>query len=326
MAYLFPRKKTHVWFGWGVRTLLMGAASVSLGLGACGGKTGDPGGDGDVSTAGDGDGDTTTSTTGDGDGDTTTSSGDGDGDTGSTTTSGDGGSDSTTSGDGGGGASTSGDGDGDPTGGSSGDDFCTSHDDCVVAAQTDAPCYSAACSAPVVALRSELEADPCLVEWGDGETGPEPTFDCQFMGEIACPALCAQPPACKAAYCTAHGTCQLVTSQEPNGCVEPVGDATCDELEEMFDQALARASSCLAGGVVESHECDDALVVEDLCGCPHAVSSEHPIDMGDAISAQVAFNAQCEAPEICALLDCIVATESGSCEPTEHPDGVCRFN
>lgn len=306
--------------------MLVSSASVALGL-ACGGQTNDPGGDGDVSTAGDGDTTAVTTNGGDGDGDTTTSTttvGDGDGDTTtSTTLNGDGDGDTTAGGGGSGDGDTTssgdGDGDGDPEG-------CVSNDDCVVAAQTDAPCYSASCSAPVAALRSDLESDPCLVEWGDGETGPNPTFECQFQGEIACPAVCAQPAACTAAYCTEHGTCALRTSDVPRACELNVDDATCDELDDIFDQALQRASSCLAGGVVETDECDEALTVEDLCGCPHAVSSDHPIDIGDAISAQVAFNAQCEAPEICALLDCIVATESASCELTEHPHGECRFD
>lgn len=324
MAYLFSRTKTYSWLGGGARVMLVSSASLGLGF-ACGGQTTERAGDGDVSTSGDGDGDTT-ATTDSGDGDTTTTSttGDGDGDT-STTTSGDGDGDASTGGGGNGDGDTtsSGDGDGDGDGNPS---ACVSDDDCVLAAETDAPCYSPTCSTPIAALRSDLASDPCLVEWGDGEAGPSPTFECQFQGEIACLAVCAQPPACTAAYCTAHGTCALRTGDHPNACENGVGDATCDELEDIFDQALARAQTCLAGGVAETDECDEALTVVDLCGCPHAVSSDHPVDAGDALGAQVAYNAQCKTPERCALVDCIAQTESASCELTEHPNGVCRYN
>jgi len=287
MAYLSSQTKKQTWLGWGARALLISSASVALSL-ACGGQTTESGGDGDVSTAGDGDGETasstTDSTTNHGDGDTTTSttdsSGDGDGDI-TTTSTGDG--DATTTGDGDGDTATSGDGDGDGDG-------CVSDDDCVVAAQTDAACYTPYCSAPIVALRSDLAADPCLVEWGEDETGPVPTAECQFKGDIACPAICAQPAACTAAYCAPEGSCALRTSDKPLEC-DVEGKETCEVLKDMFEQAVERASSCLAGGVVESTECDEGLTVEALCGCPRAVSSEHPIDAGDALSAQVAFNA-----------------------------------
>lgn len=105
-----------------------------------------------------------------------------------------------------------------------------------------------------------------------------------------------------------------------------IDEATCDALESIFDQALSEARRCLAGGTVETQECDEGLTVEDLCGCPHAVSDQHPVAAGDALSARVAFQAQCPTPERCALIDCAPASASGHCELTEHPDGVCQFD
>jgi len=169
-----------------------------------------------------------------------------------------------------------------------------------------------------------MEANPCRVEWV-GPTGPAFPAGCQFQGEIACPAICAQPSACTAVSCNAHGICELKTSQDPNGCGF-FGDSTCQELESIVDQSLETAQSCLAGGVQATTECDAGEYVEDLCGCPHAVSSEQQIAKADALSAVVAHQAQCPVPERCQLLDCAQAGTSGTCQLTTHPDGICIFN
>jgi len=115
-------------------------------------------------------------------------------------------------------------------------------------------------------------------------------------------------------------------SASSSGSDTGVDDETCDALASIFDQALSQARQCLAGGTVETDECDEALTVEDLCGCLHAVSDQQPVAAGDATSARVAFLAQCPVPDHCALIDCVSASASGHCELTEHPYGVCQFD
>lgn len=340
MAYLRDRSAfvfstTHSSITSSARVLILSSSLAALLLGACGGKTNDgegtTSGDSDVSTdssSGDGDGDTSNNGDGDGDGttggdgDDTTTNGDGDGDTastgdGDTASTGDGDGDTTTSGDGDG-DMTSGDGDGD--GDSSG--ICRSDDDCVAASQTNGACYAPSCSAPQAATKAEVEADPCLVAW-EGTTGPQVPSGCEYEGDLACPAFCIQPPVCVRPYCSASGSCELVVGQEPAAC--EVIDASCDELEELFDSALDEASVCLAGGTVATTECDDALTVDDLCGCPRIINNDQPLKAAAVQAARVAYQLQCEAPKICQVADCSGGTDSGTCELTEHPYGVCVF-
>lgn len=305
--------------------MLLLSSSVVLLVAACGGKTDDKSGvtsgDGDVTTrgSGDGDGDATTSGDGDGDGDATTS-GDGDGDGDATTSGdGDGDGDATTAGDGDGDSTTTGDGDGDGDGDL---ETCRSDDDCVAASHTDGACYSPGCSGPTAATRDEVADDPCLVAW-DGVTAPAVPDGCEYDGDRACTAACEQPPACIRPYCSPAGTCELITSQDPKAC--ELIDVDCKKLENVFNSVLDDASACLAGGTVETTECDEALTVKDLCGCDRIINNNEPLKATAVAAAALAYQSQCEAPKICQVLDCGVGTDAGVCELTEHPYGVCRF-
>ncbi len=279
--------------------VLLVSSCLTVGFIACGGQSESP--KSETTTGGDGD-DTTS----------TGSSGDGDSTTGTTTT-------ATSSGDGD--STTTGDGDGD-TGGEDG--VCLTDADCVVVAHTDAACYSSTCSAPSVATQAEVDADVCTVPWTE-TSGPEIPPGCQFMGEIGCPGICILPPACSRAVCNAQGVCELITSEDPNGCVS-TGDATCQELEEDFEATVDEMAQCLAGGITPTTACDAATTVTDLCGCPRIINSEVQDGEEAVAAARAAYQSKCQAPERCQLLDCATGADSGHCELTEHPDGKCVFD
>jgi hypothetical protein len=106
------------------------------------------------------------------------------------------------------------------------------------------------------------------------------------------------------------------------GSPEP---GSCEALEEDFNDALAEARSCLAGGIVPTTECDDGISVVDLCGCPQAVSSEQTDARALIETARQAYADECVPPERCQLIDCAPKTSSGICQLTTHPNGVCVF-
>ena len=293
-SLVFLRWSTLAW-------MALGVFGGALCAGACGGKSStEPGsgtstGNGETGTGSSGDGD---ATSGDGDGDGDTTAGDGDGD-----------------------GTGAGDGDGD-TGG--GEDSCQSDEDCVAVWTTDAPCYSAGCSLPIAASKSAAEEKLCWIPW-NGSMGPEAPDGCRPNDDgVVCDASCALPPDCALPSCGEDGVCQVRFGYSQAEC-QSDGTAECERLQTAFSTALAAARSCLAGGVTPTHECDAGNAVSDLCGCPQAVSSEHAEALVALERARSSFEAKCETPEMCQLVDCAQDGDAGTCQLTTHPDGVCVF-
>ncbi len=298
-----------------VRLVLFTLLGTALVAGACGGATSPTDGDEGSSTGSS----TTESSSSGSSGETSTTTGaSGEGSSGETTTGdgdGTGGDGNATSGSESGGGS--GDGDGEP-------ESCQSDDDCVAVWETSATCYSGSCGSPVAVTVGEAASDECLVEFVPGTPGPQASNECMFMGEIACTLECAVPPTCASATCNASGACELEMGFSVQECAEEV-DA-CAALEKVFQQAVGAARACLAGGITPSSECDAGESVQDLCGCPIAVSSEAALGLPTIEAARLAYLAQCDQPDFCSAVDCVQKTDSGTCELTTHPDGMCVFD
>jgi hypothetical protein len=200
---------------------------------------------------------------------------------------------------------------------------CKVDADCVAVGDTEAPCYSPGCSPPIAASREAASANPCLVEW-TGSEGPAIPEGCVYSEDdpVACPALCAQAPACIVPRCDA-GHCMLVTSSQPSDCVTGGGAGSCDDLNSQREETLAAARSCLPNGIIA--ECGDDSMVPNECGCPVAVNQNHAERIEAARSAYDSWNDSCAPPEKCALVDCVQATSESTCVSGSQADSICQW-
>lgn len=293
----------------GVSLLALGFASLSA---ACEGS----GGDAPLPDGGDGDGNESSGGNSAGVGGTSSASGGRTGGTAGSLTGGAQGSD--------GGAG----GEGNPSAGGSASRLeCEVDDDCVAVGDTGAACYSAGCSLPSPASKSAMAADRCLVEW-TGTEGPSIPRGCEFSAdeEVLCPALCAQAPACIHARCEA-GVCAVDMSQEPGTC-DAAGSGggkgtDCEALNSRRESTLEEARNCLPNGIVA--ECGDSEKVPNQCGCPVAVNSNQSERVAQARAAYSEWNAACEPPAICALLDCAQASAASACVSENEGASVCQW-
>jgi hypothetical protein len=209
-----------------------------------------------------------------------------------------------------------------------GDAGCMTDDDCVAASHTDDPCYSPGCELPVAASQTEVDADDCFLEWSSVEA-PAKTNECTLYSDdpVTCPAACAVPPTCVLPYCEA-GTCKLVMEQDGSACEKNSGTGggastldDCETLDAARDAALEAARECLTNGTVP--ECTAGDTVPNECGCPVFVNDNQPDKVSAAEAAYDAWNAKCEAPEKCALVDCLADTGNGQCVAGAGDQGMC---
>jgi len=269
--------------------LLLAAACVTESGGGADGGTGSggTGGDGDGDAPGDGDGDAP----GDGDG------GDGDG------------------GDGDGGDGDGGDGDG--IGGS-----CIADTDCLAVGNTNDACYSVGCSLPVAASKADAAADACLVPWA-GDRGPDVPVGCGSDVPTPCTLACAAPPTCIDARCVA-GECTLSITQDGSDCTAAggtPGQGDCSQLETRRQEAVDAARQCIPDGIIA--ECVAGDSIPGPCGCPIPVNENRRNEVAAARAAYEAWNAACEPPMNCQLIDCQSAQDTASCERGAGGGTIC---
>lgn len=243
-------------------------------------------------------------------------------------------------GDGDGDGDTGGDGDDPNPGDGDGDGIegqCERDTDCLGVWVTSAACYSGNCSGPVAASSDDVESDPCLVPWtADG--APQATEACQYDSEdpVACLLACAQQPACIVPSCSDSGRCEIRLLYDQTECGSTgtggSGNGTgggsnedCSTLDATREEALDKARSCLADGVIA--ECVVPTSVSDECGCPVAVNSHNPSDIESAQAAYNKWNDSCEPPDYCQSIDCQSATNTTVCQPESMgaSTGVCAF-
>ncbi len=223
-------------------------------------------------------------------------------------------------------ASGGGSGDGDGDGGST---SCNVDSDCVAASHTDSACFAPGCELPLAASLAQIEADECLVAWS-GTEPPARTDACTpSTSSSPCPAACALPPTCVLPYCDT-GSCQLVIQQDGANCEKPKGTGgapsgnDCEALDTQREAALKIARECLTTGIVA--ECTAGESVLNECGCEVVINDNQPQKVAAAQAAYDAWNAKCEPPDKCALLDCVSASGSGECSSEDGGDqGTCAW-
>lgn len=215
-----------------------------------------------------------------------------------------------------------GDGDGDGDGAQS---ACGVDTDCVAVADTSAPCYSQGCSLPVAVSQAAAAADPCLVPWVIGDPPAVPDGCGPGPGApVACTLGCAQPPTCIDLRCDA-GTCVMSLSQDGSDCSSGGGGsgAECDALDAAREQALQAARECLPNGIIV--ECATPQSIPGACGCPVAVNDNHGELVQAAQAAYDTWNADCEPPTRCQLIDCAPATGQTGCQDDAQGRPVCAW-
>ncbi len=203
---------------------------------------------------------------------------------------------------------------------------CTRNDDCVAAANFDDPCFTPSCSSPVARREDDVATDPCLVPWDDRA---EPVPEQCGQGEVACPAICAEQPACIAPRCD-DGVCKLALGYDALEC-DAIGgtggslSADCSALLADLDEAIREARVCTPGGIVP--ECDGSTLLTTECGCKVLGNENLPERVVQAEAALEAFEESCDEPAHCQVTICPLTMGTPSCtSPIEDPTvGACQY-